>query len=577
VTDDELRARLNREGITDPTQQTLYLDSRRRVSAEVVVDQWQGGRIEFNDAVAALRRHGYTDAALSTLLNLDGTLGRGDAENWYFRSRGAQARELEGAYRADDLGSADRRELMLESSRPLPSTAQTLSWARRGAFDNDLAARWGLDAGQPAQHIEVSHWTGAHWHPRNLGAPAGQSTWPFLDVAEWRASHTLLTPGEAIQASLLLTPPRLQRYVGLLPNLHPFTPDDLAAIYRAYGYSSVHADWHRALAVPEIPARTYLQLYYLRQNSGPRVRRRLERQGYLPADIDDWFELIDARREYRDGGWARRKGDEARNEAYAAAERGYKLGSYTRAQAESVLLTLGIDGNAIAGILTGWEAAENQKEAATVLRTLKRGFMSGEFSIGEVQSGLLSLRIQPDRIALYSSTWTLERTYDRRVASSAQIVRWVGEGLLGTDIAAARLLNLGWTAPDVALQLAEATAKLGKLQATAAAAQAKSRGQAAKIQEALVHQHQRAAAAAQAALKRLTPLSQLKRWFKEGVLSQDFIGARLLAMGYPQWEIDALFQDWGAPPATTGKKGAAAAAAPATSPPPPPAPAPPGP
>jgi hypothetical protein len=117
-------------------------------------------------------------------------------------------------------------------------------------------------------------------------------------------------------------------------------------------------------------------------------------------------------------------------------------------------------------------------------------------------------------------------------------------GLLDPTVAAARLLNLGWTNPDVVLLLADARGKLATMQARAVAAADRAKAKQLKELTQLNKAHAKAISDNVAHLRRLFPQRQLKKWLTEGIASEDWVGARLAEQQYPAEVIGALIADW---------------------------------
>lgn len=544
VTDDGLADRLARDGITTPDEVGRYLDQRRRIPEDIVIDRYHAGQLDWPAARASIQRYGWTEQAAYALAHRDAPLSRPEALTWLIRSEGNQQGEWIAALKAGEITDPQRQALALQASLPLPTVVQAANMARSGALDEDLAARWQLDAGMPQQYVDVATWQGYGDRPRQLGQPPEASTWPTLASAYWRGSVTLLTPSDALAAHRRFTAGQLPRYIGVVPDLIPFTADDLAATYRAHGYSPVTAAWHQALALPEIPARTILQLYRYDPQQWPRVERALRRRGYLAEDIQAYRDIADARQAYQDGAFARSKLHAALEASYKAVERGYKAGLYSEAQALEALLPLGIAGAPANQLLFGWQAEVNQTYVSDALKRLRHGYFAGEFSAAEVQALLASLQLQPAAVTRTLSAWVIQRTWTRRAASSAQILKWVGSGLLQPAVGAARLANLGWTAPDIALELAEAQSRLAHATATAAAGAQRTKRQAQAALARSLKQHQSAITATQAAMRRLTPKGELRKWLAQGLVSKGWVAERLALMGYVQPEIGLMIDSW---------------------------------
>jgi hypothetical protein len=119
------------------------------------------------------------------------------------------------------------------------------------------------------------------------------------------------------------------------------------------------------------------------------------------------------------------------------------------------------------------------------------------------------------------------------MASTAQIVGWVGKGMLHPTVARERLLNLGWDEPDVVLMLDEQAGKLAALDAKRRAVADQAARTRAKELESLQRTAERQRKALEADQRRATPRSTLDRWLCNGEISETFYLQRMRAMGYP--------------------------------------------
>jgi len=91
---------------------------------------------------------------------------------------------------------------------------------------------------------------------------------------------------------------------------------------------------------------------------------------------------------------------------------------------------------------------------------IKKGWLAGEFSVNEVTAGLVALRLEPGRYPRPPAT----------VGAGAHLATARGQQWTDTHMGSegdalpgggrARLTNLGWTNPDIALMLSQAEGTL---------------------------------------------------------------------------------------------------------------------
>ena len=136
-----------------------------------------------------------------------------------------------------------------------------------------------------------------------------------------------------------------------------------------------------------------------------------------------------------------------------------------------------------------------------VLAAVKESYLSGKITTGQAGVQLLTLGLTDARQIGLVQEWTWERGDRVRMLETGQILSALKSGLMTSAIAAQRLLNIGWTAPDAAIEIAlaehEASAALARSEAAAVSKSVSSTLRAQR--EAAAAQKLAATAAAKAA------------------------------------------------------------------------------
>lgn len=237
-----------------------------------------------------------------------------------------------------------------------------------------------------------------------------------------------------------------------------------------------------------------------------------------------------------------------------ATEEGYRIGTINSDGAKANLVVMGSSDNVASAIVSSWDAMAVNDTAKAAIVSIRKGWRSGFLPTSQVISSLQSAGIVPDKAGSLLAQWQLEQSVDERTEDASQLLAAVANGSLDSPTALARMHNMGWEDNDAQLLLGEAQAKLqrtmGEAEAKSAAAVAKqihaaqsaekaqqaaaqrANQQAAKAAEQLARQGQAAIKQAAAALKKATPVAQLEKWLKIGLISQDIYSRRMRLLGY---------------------------------------------
>lgn len=582
VDDAELKYALKRAGYKADARQSPYLAQRPALTLDQLRDGWWIGTIGPADA----KRHGDMLGYAGDIPDIAGAFPglQGAAERQIdIPARLYEQLATERAYTEEEtlalfyrqeipldtarnhiaaqgIVGVMRQDEWLRSRRPIPGPTDLERFAVRDVWDPQVVQRFEYDAEYPVPFDFWMRQVGYGWGADQVvpGVQPGQQTdWAR---AYWRAHWATMSPSMAFECYHRLRPNRIANYQATVPGVQPFTFQDVLTVLKVADYPAPVRQWLAAISHSIVDIRM-LRLGY-QFGLIPRadfVEHAMDR-GYTPGDSELQAQIEDARAEYLANSSIRRIRNNAPGQVVRTILAAYALGTITETEVRARFDALDIGPTAINQLIAVATANNSLGTVKAGLKALRRGFMLGEFAANELPARIAALGIVPGAIARYVNTWTFERSFQRRQLSTQQILRYVCDGLLSAPDATNRLVNLGWSAPDVLVMMASADHCLATAQGKAIAAQERAAAKRAHELEAAQAKLLAGAKKIQADLKALTPLATLKKWLLANVVSQAYVRARLLAMGYPIDIANGYIYEW------LGGSGAA----PIPPPPPPP-------
>jgi hypothetical protein len=189
------------------------------------------------------------------------------------------------------------------------------------------------------------------------------------------------------------------------------------------------------------------------------------------------------------------------------------------------------------------DAEVNLAEAKEKLATIKRRRLKGIISETQARQQLTAAGFDAGAIQRYIRTWRVLLDEHKRQLSTASVLKYARYGILSATQASDRLKNLGWSADDVALLLADVQRNVNLDTAKRLLAIART---AKQQEQALKAQAKAAVAQAKAAQRELASHgspSQLVKWLTLGLLDPGTFAARLGSLGWPDEDVQRMIAE----------------------------------
>lgn len=443
------------------------------------------------------------------------------------------------------------REMIDKLRNYLPPVSDIIRFAVREALTPTVAEDLGLYSEVPSEARSMAAQQGLDWpldFPIRVDGILRMAT-PF-DLY-WAAHWLTLSPGQIYDASHRLRPDRVGYYSEQLTELlgrpitiEPFTHEDADRYLRIADYPPSTRDWLLALSFnPLRLVDIHAAGRFLLRDRNWLIGQFLDR-GSTPADAAFQVDLIEARRDYE----ARAPQRSFLNSLNRAAAKdivdGYAVGMLGREQAVPALSALGFTPAEVDTILSRTDQRARLDSWKAFIRTIRREYLGGIISDEEALGYLANAGMTGERRRQRLDLWRPLRYQRAARFTMPQILQHVAAGRMSPLDASTRLARLGFSAPDQLILSAQIQGIQRDLQARLARA---AEGAAKKRARELVQASQRIRSAQRqiaADLRRIAPLSTLKRWLTLGIRTQKYVRNMLFAQGYPPLEIASYMTEW---------------------------------
>lgn len=441
----------------------------------------------------------------------------------------------------------------------IPPISDLVYFGVRDVWDNEARRARQLIAELPEQMVHNARLQGLGG---NSGVPIGDDpNGPQYNWAEvyWMAHWQNVSAQQSYEMFHRMRPGRTDRFRALGFDVQPFTQADLSRNLKIADYPLGDRPYLAAISYSQ------LRLYDIRAALALRARIDADPTfaATLPADLRQRMGIINrqwAVEQFRDRGLLP---DDASISADLAISRAsaylnapiqnyqnqvklrtirevvdsFELGLIGRGEAETLMMTQGMDVQVAASQLAMSELKIRRKTAIAHLQAVRKDYFGGVITYDEVRQSLTSAGFTADAAEKYADRWQIQRDRTRKTASTQQILKWLEEGLITQMEAVRRLGNLGWSQADQLTLLREAIVAVGKIQArTMTTAQQK--------QHAAARQLESNAKAAKAArrqaisdLRQRMPRVSILAWLKKGIVTPKWVQERLTAQEYSQEAI----------------------------------------
>jgi hypothetical protein len=445
--------------------------------------------------------------------------------------------EFDALLRRNSLGFARDRELITKLRRTYPSISDLILMQVREAFDPVLANRLRLYDEAPKDIVKYFEAQGLNWEVGINGNVDGINRplrWPDM---YWASHWKTISSEQSYRMFHLLRPNRIARFQEVYPGTQPFTRDDLFFWLRINDYPISVRNQLAAINIQPlrlIDIRTALRFKI--RDADWAYEQFLDR-GHLPDDARTQVEIVQETERQRLLAGARNLERNALSLTIRDALKGYKTGTIGRQAVTDLLKANTVDDKSIELTLNSIDFEVKNETAASAIKLVRRRFFDGIIGVDGAVDELKRIGIVDNRVDNYVARWRLERDQRYRLVTTAKIQRWAKLGLLTYDDAKLRLTNLGWSNTDALLYLSETQTEINQLTLRNLQASQRTQRQQAKELQAIAERADALLRRTQADLRRISPISTLQKWLKQGVIGEPFFVARARSMGYPDADI----------------------------------------
>lgn len=421
------------------------------------------------------------------------------------------------------------RDAVLRSRFLLPDVATLQGWNVRNLWSDELQRRYDLDDGFQASPVAVffSRIQGAG-PPAEAepGQPDGETDWLKLG---YRASRPLPGFGEAAEMQWRLRPDPANPGLSVDGVTEPWTEANTRDVLRMRGYTEPVIN--RMIGVVHVPLNIRLINHVLSPlATHPDVAAAAQAALGHPTDwiesamLDHGFApplakiaaagilaQADDRANAEKLAHEKRQRDENLKVAADLYERGLIDGANFRQRYGNKFVTPEMADIELRLI----DAALTMRIHDVKIKALRTAFMDGKLAPAQIGNEIAALGVSAERTAQYAEEWSWERAERTKILATGEILAALKTGLLSPSAASARLVNLGWNAPDALIEIAQVQHSLQMAAAHQAdSAATHQAAQAAKAHAEQIKEEKAAALAAAKATKE--KLAQEKLALKTG-------------------------------------------------------------
>jgi hypothetical protein len=185
-----------------------------------------------------------------------------------------------------------------------------------------------------------------------------------------------------------------------------------------------------------------------------------------------------------------------------------------------------------------WRLERQYNDAKITTVAIKRAYMGGIVGDGEVRGMLMQAGLEIDRAASLARNWGLLRRYDRRQVTASKILTWFERRIITAIDVTARLQNLNFADIDITHMIQESMMKIESQNAKGQKQQQQQKQKQDKQQQVKQAKDTKAATPPKPAKPKYPSDTNLKAWFKQGIITEQQARDELKEQLYLADDID---------------------------------------
>jgi hypothetical protein len=303
------------------------------------------------------------------------------------------------------------------------------------------------------------------------------------------------------------------------------------------------------MAVPLIPVRQLRRAYNVGAIDDNALIERFKDEGYVDDDIEALQKVYqDDKKKYQESEEKRMYGVQE-NAFTNSVLKSLELGAINEADAIQALVGVWKDPIKVQYAVNAVSWKKRNDYIRYFLKAVRGEFFLGLYDPAQAKENLKTAGFTDEDATRWVDTWVRQLRMPRRIASTKVVMDWYKRLLITFSDAEKRLSNLGWSATDVILYMAEAEQDLEALQAKQQAALARSEAQKIAAAQRLARQDAAVAAKNAANFRRMFPVAEIEQWYKLKLIDLDQTVELLKGHGFNDDAIRLRIEQWSNPKA----------------------------
>ena len=429
------------------------------------------------------------------------------------------------------------KEYYRELGTLIPGPSDLIRFSVREAFNPGQVALLELDA-EIDENSTAEKWIARQGLGESVlyegGVPVDRENW-FEKY--WYAHWQLPSPTQIHEFYHRLRPDRMQRYVGAVPGVTPFTFDTMNAYLKANDYTPPVRRWLAAVNFKTPRLIDQRNMYYADVITRQEFIEFQRDLGYTPEDAEAVAKLADIEKKR----WQYRRRTNLLDK-YDTAWVGqivesFRVGAIGVEQFERDMIWAIGSPEAANAQIQAEKMRKNNKVIREYIGMVRSGFFTGEMSAESALQILMDGGVNPIHADQQVTLWEARMTLPRRVIAARKLVEWYVMQLIDAQNLIDRMTRLGYSPQSTAITLAEAETK--RRIAIAKAEAEEQRRQKQLLREERQRQKEAMANIRQGARDRnmfRTP-TKIAAWVREGKMSREIAEFILNDMLVPATDI----------------------------------------